>query len=203
MADVPPPVREREYALDSTPTFVKPDAPPPPVPAGDAILPEVRAIREGWGLGPELWDMRVSIVAALRLENFTQRQIASALKMSLTAVQWCIREARKRELLRNGLTEAIELLDNEAVPLAVDAALRKLRKGDSEAVWKVLEGRGLLRNFTQVKSEGEAPRTNMAFQFVFEGGPAGPAAAGDLRVVQTLPAGATGQVMGTPRADEE
>ncbi|MET0742940.1 MAG: hypothetical protein ABWY78_06175 [Microvirga sp.] len=192
--EAPPPRAKRQ--IQYSPVIAKPD----PDPEGDAAV-ERMALQVkplGGEMPPELYQARVTVVAALRTEGYTFRQIAKALGMKQASVEWCARRARERDQLRAGVAEAIEMLDNEAVPLAVDAMLRKLKKGEDKAVFGVLEGRGLLKSFSQVKNEGDGTRNNMAFQFVFAGAPE-PGKGGDL----TLPKGLPGQVVGTQRVDED
>jgi len=194
---VAPSPEGRRYALDSeseTPLFRKPVPPDPVVPDPIEAIP---VIPRGLNLPDELYAARITVVSALREEGYTYRQIAKALGMGQAAVEWCMRKARERGILRAGALEAITMLDNEAIPLAADALLRKIRKGEDKAVFGVLEGRGILKNYSQVKTEGDVTRSNMAFQFVFTGGPAGE----QTIAIGPLPKGLPGQVVGSPRVD--
>lgn len=118
---------------------------------------------------------RVSVIAALKSEGYSRDEIASALGMKPSGVAWALRTARKKGILQNGLAEAVESLDQEAVPLAVEAMLHHLREKNPEVAAKILEGRGLLRHYSNQKSESTGAPMNMGFQFNFvlpDGSPA-------------------------------
>lgn len=184
-----------EGSTPSTPVFVKPNAVPGPSEEVQALAPTSRVPD---GLPHELYEARIPIVAALKTEGYSSRRIAKILKMRTEGVAWCVRKARERDLLKKGLEEAIQKLDDEGVPLAVEGLLRKLQRGEEASIFKILEGRGVFRNFSQVKSEGDGSRSNMAFQFVFTGGP--PARDGAIPV-DAVPTGLPGQVFGVERTD--
>ena len=186
------PAEPAPVAVD-TPVFSKPlPAAAPPFDAGLAAHVTPR----GFGLPDELYEARVTVIAALREEGYPFKTIARALKMKDAEVIWCARKARERGLLRAGVAEAVKMLDEEAVPLAIDAVMRKIRKGEDKAVFGVLEGRGILKNYSQVKTENDVPRSNLAFQFNFTGGPA------QVRL-DPVPTGLPGQVLGAARVDDE
>ncbi len=169
------------------------EALPPYVAGGPDMQKAQGAARQ---LPHELYAARVAIVAALKTENYTRKQIAEALGMTQGGVHWCIRKARERELLKNGMAETIELLENEALPLAVEGLLKDLRKGNQAAYLATLQGKGLLRNYNQVKNEGGGGGANLAFQFNFVT-PDGKAI--ERPALPELP----GQVFGVERTDPE
>lgn len=141
------------------------EALPPFAPGGQEMQ---KAAAEARQLPHELYAARVAIVAALKTEGYTRKQIAKALQMTQAGVHWCIRKARERELLKAGMAETLELLENEALPLAVEGLLNDLRKGNQAAYLATLQGKGLLRSYNQVKNEGgSGGGTSMAFQFNF------------------------------------
>lgn len=125
------------------------------------------ALSASQSLPHELYAARVAIVAALKSEGYTRKQIAKSLGMTLSGVHWCVKKARERELLKAGMAETMELLENEALPLAVEGLLADLKKGNQEAYLATLRGKGLLRNYNQVKNEGGGGAANLAFQFNF------------------------------------
>jgi hypothetical protein len=173
----------------------------PPVPeVTSATLDAINPDRTDT-LPHELQAAKVPIVAALHLHGYSRTRIARALKCTVASVSWCLRAARDRQLLQGGMIEAVKELDDEAVPLAVEAVLRSLKKGEASTAMKVLEGRGLLRNFSQVNQEGPRADTKLAFQFNFQlpnGGTIAPA-------VQAIPEalGPTGtkQIVGAEREE--
>lgn len=151
---------------------------------------------KGRELPHELFQARVAIVAGLKTEGYSRKQIAKALQMSVSGVAWCIRKARERKLLVDGMTETLKLIEDEALPLAVEGLLKDLRLGNQTAYLETLKGRGLLRNYTQVKQEGGGNQANMAFQFNFVT-PDGQRI--DQPDVPALP----GQVFGTAKTGDE
>lgn len=137
----------------------------------------------------------VPIVGALTVHGYRQRTIAAALKLSVNAVEWCQREARRRGDLKQTLEDALLRIDNEAVPLAIESLLGHLRRKDKELTWKVLAGRGMFPHLTKAKADGPAQHAPMAFQFnfVMPDGAAGQAPADDA----VLP----GQIVGEERSE--
>lgn len=167
-----------------------PEDPPedPPLPA---VKPRKKFERT---LPHELYEARVEIVAAMMQQGYTRARVAHALHMSLPAVAWCITQARKRELLQSGVIEAIGRLNDEAVPLAVEGLLHHLGKKDKEAVFKTLEGRGLLVHHASNKNESTGPAAPLAFQFNFV------TKDGEIAPAPELPA-LPGQVIGIAREE--
>lgn len=160
-----------------------------------APIPEPPASGRG-ELPHELYAARVAVVAALKAEGYSRKQIAKALGMSLSGVDWSVRKARERKLLKDGMTETLARIEDEAVPLAVEGLLKDLRLGNQQAYLETLKGRGLLRNFTQVKQESGSPTNNMAFQFNF--------VTKDGAVIsQPATPELPGQVFGTAKAENE
>lgn len=150
----------------------------------------------------ELHAARVPVIAALKLHGYTRPQIAKALKMSRSAVDWCIRVARERDLLHGGVEDALKTLDDEAVPLAIDAVVAALKRGDKDLGLKVLEGKGLLRSYAQVKNEGGTGKgPNMAFQFNFTMPPGEPARPAIDAIPAELGREGTKQIFGAERAE--
>lgn len=149
----------------------------------------------------ELQQLKVPIVAALHLHGYTRTKIARALKMSVAAVGWCLRVARDRELLQGGMAEALKEIDGEAVPLALEAVVKSLRQGDKAVALKVLEGRGLLRNFSQVNQEGPKGDTKLAFQFNFQLPNGGTMQPGVQPIPDALGPEGTKQIVGAEREE--
>ncbi len=141
----------------------------------------------------ELYEARVSVIAALKAQGYTRRQIGKAMGMTASGVNWCIRKARELGHLKSGLEDALNELDNEAIPLAVEAFLHHLRAKDKDIAIATLEGRGLLPHRTKAKNEAGPGGVNMAFQFNFVT-PDGQTVQAD---VKTLP----GQVLGRERTE--
>lgn len=151
--------------------FVFPEDPedPPTARAIEAAVPE-QARRKPLmddRLPHDLHAARVPIVAALRQHGYSRSRIASNLKMGLHAVDWCIREARRRGELQKGMIEAAIMLEEEAVPRAVEAVIAAVRRGDEQTAIRILEGKGLLVNYAAKGDGAGASRPPMAFQFNF------------------------------------
>jgi hypothetical protein len=102
------------------------------------------------GLPPELYEERSLIVLALRLEGYTYEEIEAKTGLSKDQVRYACRKARQAGKLR----DVIDLIDNEAVPQAVENLLTLLRDKDKDATFKILDGRGVFRRFNNNKSEG-------------------------------------------------
>ena len=208
MADQP---AQQSPALPDVAVDAQPAAPKPPTVRfsadGETLPPYVpppevsAAGGKGRELPHEVYAARTTIVAALKREGYSRAKIARALGMSVSGVAWCIRRARETGALRRGLEEALSEIDEEAVPLAVEGLLHHLRKHDKDAVFATLQGKGLLRSFSQVKNEGGGGQANMAFQFNFvmpEGGAAAPTIA---PVPAALSIDGTRQVFGVEKAE--
>lgn len=144
----------------------------------------------------ELYAARVAVVAALKTEGYTRKQIAAALGMTLSGVHWCVRKAREQKILQTGMAETLALIEDEALPLAVEGLLRDLRRGNQEAYLATLRGRGILRNFNNNKNEGNGGGAPMAFQFNF-------VMPGGETVNQPKVPALPGQVFGSERGDDE
>lgn len=148
----------------------------------------------------ELYTARVAVVAALAAEGYTRRQIADALQMSISGVDWCKRKARAEGKLVDGAKEMLELVRTEGLPLAVEGLLFHLRKRDKGMITRVLEAQGILPKMAAVKN-GDQPsgqRMGMAFQFVFtmpDGTTAPMVDAGQVIDTKALP----GEIVGTPK----
>lgn len=115
-----------------------------------------------------IYAERVKIIAVLKAEGYNRDEIAEAMGMKRSGVDWCLREARKRGDLTQGMIEAAREIDEEAIPLAVENIVKALKDGNVDIAMELAKGRGLLRTYTSTKSEG-APggAAGMAFQFNF------------------------------------
>lgn len=141
------------------------------------------------GLSDDKLATRITIVAALKAQGYSRAQIAKATGLSLSAVAWTLRRARERKLLADGMVEAVQELDQEAVPLAVEGLLRLLRKADKDAVFKTLDGRGLFKTHA-AKDDGGGPAALPQLHINILNAPA-----------HFDPSQMTGTIHGTPRED--
>lgn len=114
-----------------------------------------------------IYQARVSVIAALRAEGYNRKEIAAALGMTEQGVGWCLRKARERGLVQKGMIEAIQEMDEEAIPLALENIITSLREGNVDVSMRVAAGRGLLRNYSNNKNDGSPVSGSMAFQFNF------------------------------------
>ncbi len=128
-------------------------AAPGPLISKTGDQPELNLPPLNEGLSPELYEERALICLALRLEGYTYEEIEQKTKLSIQQIRYACRKARRAGRLR----DTIELIDNEAVPQAVENLLSLLRKEDREATFKVLDGRGVFRKFNNNKNEGGGP----------------------------------------------
>jgi hypothetical protein len=165
-------------------------------PAPEDCLAHARAVQIA-KLPHERYGGSVGLVSALHLQGYRIRTIQAALKMSRIGVEWCLREARRRGELTQTLEHALQTIDTEAVPLAVESLLSHLRRQDKELTWKVLAGRGMFPHLTKAKTDGPSATQPMAFQFNFVM-PDGSAAQDVEAAAQpVLP----GQIVGTERPE--
>lgn len=114
-----------------------------------------------------VYQARVAVIAALRAENYSRKEIAAALGMTEQGVGWCLRRARERGLVQKGMIEAIQEMDEEAIPLALENIVSALREGNVDVAMRVAAGRGLLRSYSNNKNDGSPVSGAMAFQFNF------------------------------------
>jgi predicted transcriptional regulator len=194
----PPPADIPDGPLPATTRrFCFPEDPedPPALSREDPHPPPHLVTRDRDPLPHEVYEARVPIVAALRMQGYTRDRIAHTMKLTRAAVDWCIREGRKRGELLRGMVEAHTAIEEEAVPLATEGLIHHLRKHDKDLIVKTLEGKGLLVRHTANDGGGGAPAAGMAFQFNFitKDGAALPA-------VPALP-DLTGDVIGTARTE--
>ncbi len=106
------------------------------------------------GLPDELYGDRATIVLALRLDGFSYDEIATKTGLSKEQIRYACRKARTAGKLR----DVIDLIDNEAVPQAVDnlnAMLQDSKHPSHEmATFETLKGRGAFRRFSGDKIGG-------------------------------------------------
>lgn len=145
------------------------------------------------GLPDELYEDRALIVLAMRQDGYTAKEICAKTGLSQEAVRYAMRKARQSGRLR----DVIDLIDNEAVPQAVENLMMKLRKnaeteefGDAEV--QLLKGRGVFQNFNKNPSGAGAGSTLPALQinFIQNGG-------GELPSI--IVNSESGEVLGKPR----
>lgn len=125
-------------------------AAPGPLISKTGEQPELNIPPGNPGLPDELYQDRAIICLALRLEGYTYKEIEARTGLSDEQVRYACRKARRAGTLRDSL----DLIDNEAVPQAVENLITLLRSNDKEATFKVLDGRGVFRKFNNNKNEG-------------------------------------------------
>lgn len=116
--------------------------------------PTVHTLRGGSiGLSPEIYEDRATVCVALRMEGYSYPEIQEKTGLSDCQVRYACRKARAAGRLR----DVLDLVDNEAVPQAVENLVKYLREPDTEmgqkATMKTLSGRGVFRNFAHNKNE--------------------------------------------------
>jgi hypothetical protein len=144
------------------------------------------------GFPAELFEDRALIVLAMRQDGYTTDEIVEKTKLTIGQVRYAMFKARQSGKLR----DVIDLIDNEAVPQAVENLLKKLRKnnetnefGDAEI--QVLKGRGVFQNFN--KNQGGPGGTvlpNLQINFINKDG-------GDLPAI--IVNSDSGEVLGKAR----
>lgn len=141
-------------------------------------------------LPEELYADRATVVVALRLEGYSYAEIQERTGLTVTQIRYACRKARAAGKLQ----DVLQLVDNEAVPQAVENLVDKLRAGDWEATRETLRGRGVFRNFSHNKNEGTPGVTlpNLNIEIVNPSGGALPTV-----IVNTD----RGAVVGTERED--
>lgn len=142
----------------------------------------------------------VQLVAAMTLHGYRRRTIAAALGVSVAGIEWCQREARRRGELKHGLEHALQQIDEEAVPLAVESLLHHLRNRDKDVTMKVLSGKGMFPHLTKGKEAPPSTAPPMAFQFNFTMPDGAPIESDRPPAIKTssLP----GEIVGEARVDE-
>lgn len=103
----------------------------------DRILKAVK------GSGDETFDETAVAMIALRITGKSYKKISEALGVEISEVRRVLAEARRL----SKLSDVGPLLDNIALPQAVDNLIDKLEAGDLTATLATLRGRGAFRNF--------------------------------------------------------
>jgi hypothetical protein len=188
------PESPRAYFADDT--TAAPEKPAGVLVSKTGAQPEPAAPPTGAALPQALYDDRATIILALRLDGYTTDEICEKTGLGMDQVRYALRKARAAGKIR----DVIDLIDNEAVPQAVENLLKKLRQnalsdefGDAEV--QLLKGRGVFQNFNKNKNEGggdaRQPTLNIAF--------INPAGGTELPTV--IVNSDTGSVIGKPRED--
>lgn len=87
--------------------------------------------------------IHIAQVLAMKLQGAPEKVIAETLGITRQQVRVATRALRARKLLEEPLTEAINRLTTEAVPMAIDNVIAKLEEGDEKATNRVLDTFGL------------------------------------------------------------
>jgi hypothetical protein len=117
----------------------------PPVSEG---LQQLRGIAEA----PPNWTTIAARAVALRILGWTQKEIAAELCVKPESVrEWLMLARRRAELLDVG-----PLLDDVALPLAVDNLIDGLRSGNERFTLATLQGRGAFSSHTKQESHTTA-----------------------------------------------
>lgn len=104
----------------------------------------------------------IGAVLGLRYEGFTPKQIAETLGCSHQQVTRALTQVRKDA----NLDAQVKRLNDLAVPLAMDNAIRGVIEGDKEYTLRVLDGAGIFRTHQTVK--GEIKQTIQQLSVVLE-----------------------------------
>jgi len=122
-------------------------------------------------------------VVALRIKGMTIGEIATATGIDAKVIRRALYEAKQNA----PVADLDVLIDARGLPQAVDNMLDLLDRGDKEATFEVLRGRGVLRTHQAVRHEGGTGNLtlNVAFNL--------PANA------KAEPISVAGQVFGKPR----
>jgi len=143
-------------------------------------------------LPDSLYADRYAVVVALRMEGYTQQEIADKTGLTLWQIQNACHRARQNGRLR----DVLDMIDNTAVPQAVDNLVEGLRKGDKEYTLEVLKGRGAFRKFSDKPGAGAGAMALPPLQINIltpQGG----------QVPTVIVNSEKGAVIGTPRDDAE
>jgi hypothetical protein len=177
---------ERYYGSEAvpqpSPVVSKTGEPPPPA----VQSPPNNSLPEG------IYADRYAIVIALRAEGYTHKEIAEKTGLSIWQIQTACHKARQSGQMR----DALDMIDNSALPQAVDNLLEGLRKGDKEYTLEVLKGRGAFRKFSDKPGAGVGALSLPPLQINILT-PAG----GNVPTV--IINSEKGAVIGTPRDDAE
>lgn len=95
------------------------------------------------GSGDEHFDETGIAMIALRIIGTSYKKISEQLGVDVSEVRRVLAEARRL----SKLSDVGPLLDNIALPQAVDNLIEKLEAGDLPATLATLRGRGAFRNF--------------------------------------------------------
>jgi len=105
-------------------------------------------------LSDELYEDRFLICLALRLEGYTVEEIQEKTGLTLRQVQYACMKARRAGKLR----DVIDVIENDAVPQAVENLRTALNNPEHEHWWdattETLHGRGVFRRFNTQKTDG-------------------------------------------------
>lgn len=143
-----------------------------------------RILRMVKGSGDEHFDETGVAMIALRIIGNSYKKIADQLQVDVNEVRRVLAEARRL----SKLSDVGPLLDNIALPQAVDNLIEKLEAGDLPATLATLRGRGAFRNFE--RSDNVDMQLQLSVQIET---PKGFEAGGDV------PAVLQGSVVGVPR----
>jgi hypothetical protein len=95
------------------------------------------------GSGDDQFDETGVAMIALRIIGYSYKKIGETLQVELAEVRRVLGEARRL----SKLSDVGPLLENIALPQAVDNLIEKLEAGDLPATLATLRGRGAFRNF--------------------------------------------------------
>jgi len=102
-----------------------------------------RILRIVKGSGDDQFDETGVAMIALRIIGYSYKKISETMNVELTEVRRVLGEARRL----SKLSDVGPLLENIALPQAVDNLIEKLEAGDLPATLATLRGRGAFRNF--------------------------------------------------------
>jgi hypothetical protein len=127
-------------------------------------------------------DKRQALVGGLIAMGYTTKEISDITSLSVRQVEITRRQLRDRKAIAAGIEEAIERIDGEAIPLAVDSLISHLRKEDKEMTIEALKGRGLFKTHVNQKNTGDPVGGNRAFNIniMMAPGQAAPQMAGNV-----------------------
>ncbi len=103
----------------------------------DRILNAVKGVED------DAFDETGVAMIALRITGKSNKAISEALNVPIADVRRVLAEARRLAKL----SDVGPLLDNIALPQAVDNLIEKLEAGDTQVTLATLRGRGAFRNF--------------------------------------------------------
>lgn len=142
-----------------------------------------RILRIVKGSGDDQFDETGVAMIALRIIGYSYKKISEAVGVDLSEVRRVLGEARRL----SKLSDVGPLLENIALPQAVDNLIEKLEAGDLPATLATLRGRGAFRNFE--RSDNVDMQVQLSIQIEQ---PAGVTPANQPNVIE-------GSVVGIPR----